>query len=222
MNEIDTSTLDGKIAVMTASKEGRPIQCRTRGSKDEWTDVSALAWNWPSVDYRIKPLQFPPLPEGLEWHNPEGLTPEQVGEGFRLLVTSEVNIIPELCLGSNTDFVEGWERGKWNNNGGRGLVGCLLSMTYRVPISTPFPEPPKKVVMARLGTEDVPPGSVVAPFQWYDSKRWYMVLVAANSGVDIKSDGDEEFLSYETLQKDGWRIKRPGDDWKPCEKPAGS
>lgn len=36
-----------------------------------------------------RPATFQPLPEGMEWHNPHNLTPEQVGEDWRLLVKGE-------------------------------------------------------------------------------------------------------------------------------------
>jgi hypothetical protein len=212
MNEIDTSTLDRKISVMTAFKEGKSIQCRTRGSKDEWTDVFALAWNWPDVDYRIKPLEFPALPEGLEWHNPNNLTLEQVGDGWRLLVDSEVDGESHCgCQywdGGNGGWseTEDWMWDKWS--------------TIRVPISTPFPEPPKKVVMVPLAADDVLPGSV---FRTARKKGWMTPFEVTESGIWHRNLGNGvQFTYWQSLQHCGWEIKRPGEGWKPCEKPAGS
>jgi hypothetical protein len=216
------------------AKELLPIiQAFTDGKTVERYNSVTSAWDtveeeiFPSFIYRIKPLEFPPLPEGLEWHNPEGLTPEQVGEGFRLLVTSEVNIIPELCLGSNTDFVEGWERGQWDNNGGRGLVGCVLDITYRVPISTPFPEPPKKVVMVPWdSTHDFPKLPVIW-IRGKDDYREHLVIGYANPVTIITATcGSCPVLESMHLNSD-WRhgsIEWSTDrkTWQPCEKPAGS
>lgn len=74
------------------------------------------------------------LPAGYTPHNPDNLTREQVGEGFRLLADVEI-----------------WERGgyqphvgKWSTFGNRwkeddeGWMGHDTDYTYRVPINTPL------------------------------------------------------------------------------------
>lgn len=52
---------------------------------------------------------FPALPPGEAWHNPEGLTPEQVGvdEGWRLQLVSELT----NDLNDNTQW---WRQNKWS------------------------------------------------------------------------------------------------------------
>lgn len=48
------------------------------------------------VMHRLAPAAtFPDPPKGKKWHNPEGLTPEQVGvaDGWRLCLTTERAII---------------------------------------------------------------------------------------------------------------------------------
>jgi len=52
--KIDTSTIEGKIAVMQAFKEGKKIENRHRALSDTWTGCCAPSWNWHSYDYRIK------------------------------------------------------------------------------------------------------------------------------------------------------------------------
>lgn len=74
------------------------------------------------------------LPAGYKPHNPDNLTREQVGEGFRLLADVEI-----------------WERegyrpniGKWSvydriwREDNEGWMGSAVDYTYRVPINTPL------------------------------------------------------------------------------------
>lgn len=42
------------IAVVTAHKEGKQIQQRSKGSKD-WNDTDKPNWNFYVLDYRVKP-----------------------------------------------------------------------------------------------------------------------------------------------------------------------
>lgn len=77
---------------------------------------------------------MPPKPRGSEWHNPDGLTSEQVGDGYRLLVEGEV--IP-------TTYEWYSQRdAKWNGEGvfaGETVPDKNSCCTVRVPISTPYP-----------------------------------------------------------------------------------
>lgn len=79
---------------------------------------------------------FPPPPAGHAWHNPDNLTPEQVGDGYRLLLESELSdkrgLISEIHLWLN------W-RQEWNTSG---WFGNQPGNTYRVPLATwPLPSP---------------------------------------------------------------------------------
>ena len=70
-----------------------------------------------------------------DFHNPDGLTPEQIGEGYRLLLKSEIQDRP-----SNAE-IEVWDKGVWNSAGI--YSGSSITLTYRVPLSTwPLPEEP--------------------------------------------------------------------------------
>jgi hypothetical protein len=46
--------LRNAAAVMLAAAEGKPLESRPYGTK-EWSTVTTPAWNWNSVEYRIKP-----------------------------------------------------------------------------------------------------------------------------------------------------------------------
>ena len=76
--------------------------------------------------------------------------------------------------------------------------------TYRIK-----PEP----VMVPLGPEDVPPGSAVRKI---GDTKWYLVVDGMKDGMNF---GQVSWSTYEALQK-CFEIKRPGEDWKPCHKPA--
>ena len=71
------------------------------------------------------------------------------------------------------------------------------------------PEP----VMVPLGPEDVPPGSVVS---LETSSGWVAIQIATSMGLCLP----DRSLPWGTLLSEGWKIKRPGEDWKPCGKPA--
>jgi hypothetical protein len=71
------------------------------------------------------------------------------------------------------------------------------------------PEP----VMIPLGPEDVPPGSVIRGIGF---PEWWMVTGVAKIQINC---GERTWSTYEALQKN-CEIKRPGEDWMPCHKPA--
>lgn len=216
MSEIDTSTTQGKIAVMTASKEGKAIQCRTRGSKGNWMDVSTLAWNWPDVDYRIKPLEFPPLPERFDgYHNPEGWTPEQFGEGFRPLAKGED--VPSWTTG-----VEIWSKDKqdWASVHHAGLTPSTCM--YRVPVSHPFHSSPKKKVMVPLGPEDLRE-NMRFQHKKCENPGWFFTVVACQLDEIVCCDiRDQKFkrISFQGLQDEYQFSADYGKTWQPCEKEA--
>jgi hypothetical protein len=66
-----------------------------------------------------------------EWHNPQNVTQEQLGEGYRFLVPWEVD-------GRYGNKVTWWTGGRWKG----GADGDALGVTYRVPASTPIPPKP--------------------------------------------------------------------------------
>lgn len=70
------------------------------------------------------------------------------------------------------------------------------------------PEP----VMVPLELEDVPPGSVI---RHVGSEYWSLVIYANREIVKLHDRG----LKYGHLCPT-YEIKRPGEDWKPCHKPA--
>lgn len=135
--------------LLEAMREGREIQMNA-GTKDDphWETKGDYWFSAPPSFYRIKPLSFPSLPDGEEWHNPDGLTPEQVGAGFRLLTKREHR------ANQDKEIAQFWSVDSWDR---RGFPNTRLNSnySYRVPASTPFllppPAPEKRIRPFRLG-----------------------------------------------------------------------
>lgn len=70
------------------------------------------------------------LPAGYTPHNPDHLTRDQIGKGFRLLAKGEIGSHKKFSL-----VIEAWIEASWDSTGWR---GCLPHVTYRVPINTPL------------------------------------------------------------------------------------
>lgn len=66
--------------------------------------------------------------------------------------------------------------------------------------------------MIPLGPQDVPPGSVI---RHVGSEYWSLVIYANREIVKLHDRG----IKYEPLYPT-YEIKRPGEDWMPCHKPA--
>lgn len=113
--------------------------------------VEGIMYSWTEngVYYRGEPdrpdnlflatTSRPQLPEGEVEHNPNNLTPTQVGDGYRLYVTSELD-------GRHWECTDVWEyrNSSWVTNPPdkqKMRFGYNTGMTYRVPASTPYPSP---------------------------------------------------------------------------------
>lgn len=70
--------------------------------------------------------------------------------------------------------------------------------------------------MIPLGPEDVPPGSVLRKGCWREH-TWQTVVFVGTTHV---TTGSNHLAYYSELMGDKWVIKRPGEDWMPCHKPA--
>lgn len=71
MESIDTNTIEGKLAVMQAYKNGKKIRIRPRDmdSKDSYWDICdpyvEPFWNWTSFDFSIVEEPKNSVPEKL-------------------------------------------------------------------------------------------------------------------------------------------------------------
>lgn len=110
------------------------------------TESNPLTWIAKGMEIRLA-LATPP--HGRPLHNPDNLTAEQVGAGWRLLTKDEP--APDRCdwYGSH-----GWETSF-------GRVQAPTLATYRVPLSTPWPSTPP------FQLPPPPPG-----MQWHRKDGW--------------------------------------------------
>ena len=86
----------------------------------------------PKPKQKSKPKPCAPnfgLPDGVEPHNHDNLTPEQVGEGWRLLAESEIRESRDADYG-----IQCWLYGDWDQTG---WTGKATGFTYRVPADWP-------------------------------------------------------------------------------------
>ena len=166
-------------------------------------------------------------PDNRPLHNPDNLTAEQVGVGYRLTVEGES--VPVVGA-------EWWCRSSsaWLTSPG----GYLPQRnSVRVPLKTPWPEPEESDPYAEpqtktvpLGPEDVPPGSVfrgAGEAKDPDNKDWYLLTSCSRTGIRYwrQSDSDPEPISWLTLKTNGAQINRSlskgqwnPDAWEPCSK----
>lgn len=98
---------------------------------DVWRNDGRCCVDINHRDLMLSVPTFPDPPEGEAWHNPHNLTPEQVGEGYRLLLRSELNRHEPVA------FIEVWKSETWVKPT-IGFNACNYGNNYRVPALTPF------------------------------------------------------------------------------------
>lgn len=79
----------------------------------------------------VRKPSIPTQGEDTEWHNPENVPQEQLGQGYRFLVPWEIGTI-------DPESVWKWVCGGWLTTS----VTLNQHTTYRVPASTPIPPKP--------------------------------------------------------------------------------
>ena len=126
-----------------------------------------------------------------DYHNPDNLIAEQVGEGYRLLLKSELIQRPESLE------IHCWDeqQSKWDTNGWRGYGSGL---TYRVPLSTwPLPEEPEWTL-----------GNSVNGFTLSEGQQWHRLDWTREmlpEGWRPHIDGEAIEEGDEWLSHAGWR-----------------
>lgn len=178
---------DGMRPLFNGEKKHSGDQCRDAyNSRDSW-DTCNSGTACTGFIYRTK-RPLPPLPSTpLEppawskgWHNPANL--KVAGEGFRFCV-------PEELDGRHRDCAEYWE--PCNKEWKPAAIADINKSnnkenTYRVPISTPFPDPPLTV----KAVEEEP---------WYPDKGdWYETSYNDGPWVDaLQAGGGREAYKRE-------------------------
>lgn len=187
----------------------------------EWWHISDQKWNEPNKEmephslltnstYQIR-LALATPPDGRPLHNPDNLTAEQVGTGFRLGLPDE----------SAYQAHEYWE-GEWFVGTPQSVAFGSFKASCRIPLSTPWPEVEKPdPEYIDLGPEDVPPGSVFRHCYWFGS-LWFSVSKVSDNGVSL---ADDDTYPWETLRNE-WHINRSipltgkwdANAWEWCKK----
>lgn len=158
----------------------------------------------------IRPILATPS-DGRPLNNPDNLTAEQVGFGFRLILKEEV----DLEYHKNSEFLPThrlaqWEPGKWRWD---------TTSSIRLPLSVPWPETKpdpyakaeKKTVP--LGPEDVRCGDELD----IEGKR-FAILSVSTVGVEYWSHGIHQ-LTFKWLESNKIKIRRKNsNEWHLCNK----
>lgn len=177
-------------------------------SDREW-QTSANTGTKPS-DYRtyrtkrpVPTIEFPPLPKGQQWHNPNNLTPEQVqvDMGWRLLVKDE---FPSGTKVDDSQYYDPFEK-RWTHTDSwwSGGTSTLRVSSLYTPIKVRVP----------LCEDDVPPLSVFRHKEW-NKGSWRVPKEVNQFGVHWVHGTH----SWEFLMEQEWLIKRPNEGWGPCFK----
>lgn len=164
------------LPLVQALVDGKTLQHKV---SDGWRDMLYTDFSSDPESYRIKPTPFPPKPEGMEWHNPDNLTGEQVGDGWRLTVHDEPAPNPDVSE-SWGDVTKTWKTRSDQFVGGRYSAG----VTYRVPISTPFPDG-SKIVDGKLVGPWVPRFKVGDRVRQVGSDAAWEVHEIMNEGYEL-------------------------------------
>jgi len=131
-NSISLIAIEGWNSVDTWNNTGnrgnlREVTYRTKLSKEDLAIARGLKQKKRSSSF------------GSNVHNPEGLTPEQVGikDGYRVLDKDETG--PKFNNSISLRDIEGWNYGdKWNYGDTWGKTGCrgnLANVTYRTKLT---------------------------------------------------------------------------------------
>jgi hypothetical protein len=178
------------LPLVQALAEGKTLQCNGGTAQEpDWQDIHTVSWVGVPEDYRIKRLDFAPIPDGATRHNPNGLTPEQVGEGYRLILESEFGEI-----GRSEPFVQRRDYGEWKDNNGVGFWPQHRDRSFRVPLSTPYPD-----------GSVVKDGKLVKPWKPRFKVGDRVVIKPLNeSGRVEQSASEKHFVSRGSIQISAW------------------
>lgn len=163
-----------------------------------------------------------------EFHNPDNLTPEQIGEGYRLLLKSEIKKNRE----ENPD-IQCWISGGllWGANFGDGYCGSEKSLTYRVPLSTwPLPKAGPQCSPGSEGPHGEPTDWISwhggeCPLKDDEVEEWEYKMRSGKCNV-TKTDRMNEYWCHEDLPGDiiAYRVlkwkKKPARESPPTDNDA--
>lgn len=215
------------LPFVQALVDGKTIQVLDVGA---WVDVNGTDFHRDPDHYRIKPLSFPPKPEQFEWHNPDNLTAEQVGDEWRLLVTEEADNLKHR--NSRYRATYGWtSEGSWY---------WAKESTISVPISTPYPDgsrvvdgklvkpwAPKFTDKTRRPLPEPPAQIPLGPADWMKDGPWWIRNGSDDCGPCMVTGFTPSHIIYgdgmKLFNENVMLLERSNDgiNWTPCHKTQG-
>ncbi len=152
---------------------GHPYEYRP--SSCDWLKHDGDVMHHVKMGTPIRPILARP-PYEAELHNPDGLTAEQVGVGYRLTVEGE----------SKHPEAEVWAASQWRSTRIFPQWYAVYG-TYRLPLSVPWPEQPKPFTLPTP-----PPG-----MKWHREDGWTAEMLPPGTRPLVKGEsvkrGDEVF-----------------------------
>ena len=160
----------------------------------------------------LSPLLATP-PDNRPLHNPDNLTAEQVGVGYRLALPGESAASPH-------DF---WDGNTWKKAELRGpAIFAWCCRSCRLPLSVPWPEPEKPDPYAELKAAHAA-GKVI---QWFNGTTWIDLIKPVDPNPlwlhpakDLRIKPDEPAFQLPPCAP-GMRWHRE-DGWRPEDLPSG-
>lgn len=114
---------------------GHPYEAQAKGSK-RWIRSELSPLFWVKEGNPIRLVAAAP-PDSRPLHNPDGLTAEQVGAGYRLCVLKELD-------GRHAPVAQFWNGSLWTPAVAAEVTPKTnFRVTFRLPLSTPWPEAEK-------------------------------------------------------------------------------
>lgn len=156
-----------------------------------------------------------PLPE---YHNPDNLTAEQIGEEYRLLTVEEKDrLVREYgsTIGKLEPHLEQYIRNDWMACTGISKRFFFTSYTYRVPINWTLPKAPEKPPFWDCAA-DVP------PVCWIKTPlgNASLVIHVAEEGIGMATLNAPTLYTWKQLQECECQWSADRKTWQECRKGA--
>ena len=195
---------------------GHPWERHSNGAR-KWIKSELPVAMAVSHGDQIRPILATP-PDNRPLHNPDNLTAEQVGLGYRLCLLADTCDQPfDYWLQSSKSWEKGVARSGTFNHDASPLF------TYRLPLSTPWPEPKPEpeTKTVELGPEDVPPMCAIKCLAILA-----IILCVCDDGVWVTGQYGRLYLVGWKQLLDEWQINRSipltgkwdANAWEPCHK----
>ena len=193
-------------------RTGHPWEYKNH--QDKWVPQSVTSLEECTLSGReIRPVLVTP-DDGRKLNNPDNLTAEQVGVGYKLTLEEQMD-------GKCHSEGEWWNGQSWVKPVNYTGWFWPKNDTIRIPLSTPWPEAKPAWTMPEpkygpLEQSDILLGDAV---KRHDNLSWALIVVCTDNGVEIAESNGSFFRTFTHLFTDGWTIKHVGQtEWQPCRK----